>query len=314
MKREPLLIWLLLPIVVFVQVQYTPTPFPPVVNAHESVESVAEIVKLQNTMQQKGVSHTILHAIPKDLLYFAGEVSSLGEVEENNEALIRVLEAHPNEFSYFCTLDPLDPLRLDEAKACIQSGARGVKLYNGYSYAHVLPLDEARLTELYSYLEAENLPLMLPVNTEEYEAELRNLLTLHPDLTVICPHFCLSSKNLERVTSLLNDFPNLYVDTSFGHVDFVLDGFNTISERQTEYQDFFYEFQDRILFATDNVLTSYEEKTIEWMNQLYADYFALLTEEEFQAQLDGNSYQGLNLPYSIQRKVFYQNTTDLLLQ
>ncbi len=269
-----------------------------IVNAHESVESVADIVKLQATMAELGIEHTVLHGIPKDLLYFEGDAVDLSEVEENNEAIRQAVAEYPDQFSYFCTLDPNDPLRVDEVETCLEDGAMGVKLYNGYSYAHEVPLDDAKLNEFYTLLEEKDLLLMLPVNTSEYEDELRNVLTLHPDLTVICPHFCLSSKNLPRLTALMEEFPNLYTDTSFGHIDFAAEGFETIRANAEEYKTFLETFQDRVLFATDAVVTSYEDKTTEWLTDLYGDYITLFEED-------------LDLSDSIQRKIFYKNWMGL---
>lgn len=270
----------------------------PIVNVHESVESVAEIVKLQESMATMGITHMVLQAIPADLLYFEGDSVDLSDVDENNAALKAAVEEYPDQFSYFCSLDPNDPLRTDVLEDCIADGASGVKLYNGYSYAHQTPLDDAKLTEFYALLTEKDFPLMLPVNTAEYEAELRNVLTLNPDLTVICPHFCLSSKDLTRLTTLMTDFPNLYVDTSFGNEDFAKEGFETIRGNKEAYQTFFDTFQDRILFGTDAVVTSYEDKTVEWLNTLYGSYLTLFTNE-------------LDLSNSIQEKVFYENWNNL---
>lgn len=269
-----------------------------IVNVHESVESVAEIVKLQTTMAELGISHTVLQAIPKDLLYFEGEGVDLGDVEENNAALKAAVQEYPEQFSFFCTLDPNDPLRLEVLETCITDGAVGVKLYNGYSYAHQTPLDDAKLNELYAALQEKDLPLMLPVNTAQYEDQLRNVLTLYPDMTVICPHFCLASKDLTRLTALMTEYTKLYVDTSFGHIDFAQEGFETIRSNKEAYEEFFDTFQDRILFGTDAVVTSYEDKTVEWLNELYSDYIAVFTDD-------------LDLPTAIQKKIFYKNWMDL---
>lgn len=284
----------------------------PIVNAHESVESVAEIIKLQTTMSTLGMQKTVLHGIPKDLLYFEGEGIDLSDVDENNEAIKKAVQEFPEQFAYFCAIDPSDPLRNAAVEDCVADGAVGVKLYNGYSYAHQTAIDDAKLNDFYALLSEKGLLLMLPVNTSEYETELRNMLTLNTDLTVICPHFCLSSKDLIRLSALMTEFPNLYVDTSFGHIDFAKEGFRTISDNRDDYVDFFENFQDRILFGTDAVVTSYEEKTVEWLNALYGDYIAMLTESDVVLASDSErSLQGLDLPLSIQRKVFYQNWMDL---
>lgn len=285
---------------------------PMIVNAHESVESIAEIVKLQNTMETLGIEHTVLHGIPKDLLYFEGEGIDLSDAAENNAAIVKAVSEYPEQFSYFCTLDPNDPFRLDELEKCKEKGAIGVKLYNGYSYAHLTAIDDAKLNEFYAAVQESGLVLMLPVNTETYEAELRNVLTLYPEMKTICAHFCLASKDLNRLTKLMSDFPNLYVDTSFGNMEFALDGFQTISKNQNEFEDFFETFQDRILFATDAVLTSYEDKTLEWLNVLYKDYISILTEGNFNLESDASiSLQGLDLSQSIQKKIFNQNWKSL---
>lgn len=285
---------------------------PVIVNAHESVEGVAEIVKLQNTMEILGIERTVLHGIPKDLLYFEGEGIDLAGAEENNAAIVKAVAEYPDQFSYFCTLDPNDPLRLNELEDCVEDGAIGVKLYNGYSYAHITPIDDAKLNEFYAAVQGKGLILMLPVNTEAYEAELRNVLTLQPELKLICSHFCLSSKNLDRLTALMTDFPNLYIDTSFGNIEFALEGFQTLSENREEYRTFFESFQDRILFATDAVVTSYEDKTVEWLNALYGDYVSIFTENTFTLQSDSSvTLEGLDLSRSIQEKIFNQNWSSL---
>lgn len=296
--QVPLLIGLGVLIILGLVLAFTMRKPLAIVNVHESVESVADIVKLQATMADLGIEHTVLHGIPEDLLYFEGEAVDLGEVEENNAAIVQAVEEYPELFSYFCTLDPNDPLRNDVLETCVEDGAEGVKLYNGYTYAHETSLDDAKLNEFYTALVEKDMPLMLPVNTSEYEDELRNVLTLHPELTVICPHFCLSSKNLPRLTSLMSEFPNLYVDTSFGHMDFAQEGFDTIRSNSEEYKTFLETFQDRVLFGTDAVVTSYEDKTTEWLTALYEDYITLFEEE-------------LDLSSSVQRKIFYKNWMEL---
>ncbi len=254
-----------------------------------------------------GMTGVILQGIPEDLIDFGAEEADLSAVEENNAALKQVLEAYPEQFSYFCSIDPNDADRLRVLEECLKNGAIGVKLYNGYTYAHELSIDDAKLSDFYTTLADRQALLMLPVNTSYYESELRNVLTLNPDLTVICPHFCLSSKDLPRLGALMNDFPNLYIDTSFGSLDFVKEGFKTISENRENFQAFFDTYQDRILFGTDTVLTSYENKTMDWLAELYGDYMALLSEEEFDSELLQASYTGLELSQSILRKVFYKN-------
>ncbi len=313
MKTPQTLFLLLAPVLLAVQISLSEPHSAvaelsyPIVNVHESVESVAEIIKLQKVMGVLGMTNVILQGIPEDLIDFGSEEADLSAVEENNAELKQVFEAYPEQFSYFCSIDPNDADRLNVLEECLNNGAIGVKLYNGYTYAHELSIDDAKLSDFYSTLADRQALLMLPVNTSYYELELRNMLTLNPNLTVICPHFCLSSKDLTRLGALLSDFPNLYVDTSFGSLDFVKEGFETISENRENYKTFFNTYQDRILFGTDTVLTSYENKSMDWLTELYGDYLALFSEAEFDSELLQASYTGLELPQSILRKVFYKN-------
>ena len=108
------------------------------------------------------------------------------------------------------------------------------------------------------------------------------------------------------------------MDTSFGSTAFALDGFKTISENTEAYRTFFDKFQDRILFATDNVVTSYEDKDRDFLKNLYQDYIWMLSEGDFEANLledpsDGLTvYTGLDLSYTALQKVFWKNWADLL--
>ncbi|QQR54655.1 amidohydrolase family protein [Candidatus Peregrinibacteria bacterium] len=318
MSRNTPILWALALLVLVVQVALASPSLPPIVNVHESIEKMGDVVNLQNVMDELNIRTTVLHAIPEDLLYFSGEKVSLSKVLESNTLVEQIAKQAEESFEFFCTVDPNDVNRVQMLKDCLQEGAVGLKLYNGYTYSHVLPLDDPKLTELYAVLQEEKALLMLPVNAGEYKNELENVLTLYPNLEVICPHYCLSSKSLNRLTQLMTEYPNLYVDTSFGSTNFALEGFRTISENTEAYAEFFEKFQDRILFATDNIVTSYEDKDKDFLKDLYNDYIWILSAGEFESSLDktpedGNTlYKGLELPYTSLQKVFWKNWESLL--
>lgn len=320
MTRNNSFIWAGALFLLIIQVSLASPALPPIINVHESIEKMSDVANLQLVMNGLNIRTTVLHAIPEGFLYYKGDEVALSSVDSSNSLVEQIAAQTPgqNTFDFFCTLDPLDLNRTQTLQDCLDAGALGLKLYNGYSYSHVLPLDDSRLTELYAKLEDQNAMLMLPVNAGEYQAELENVLTLHPDLTVICPHYCLSSKSLNRLSDLLDAYPNLYVDTSFGSTDFAMEGFKTMSGNSEAYKEFFGKFQDRILFATDNVVTSYEDKDGAFLRNLYQDYIWMFSEDEFNSLLDDNVadgvtvYTGLNLPYATLQKVFWKNWTDLL--
>ena len=280
-----------------------------VVNIHESVEDDGDIAKLGATMADLGITHTVLHGIPTDLLHYEGqEQISYEGLDENHAFIVETAQEDPEHFSFFCAIDPSDLNRLGEVENCLEDGGVGVKIYTGYSYAHDRPLDDPKLLKVYDMLSERGGILMLPVNSSNYQEELESVLSSYPDMNVICPHYCLSSKDLSRVSGLLDAHPNLYVDTSFGHIEFATEGFTTISENNQEFRDFFTTYQDRILFGTDTVITGYEYKNRDWLGQLYHDYVAILTEESFESHVAPTlQLTGLGLSPALQKKVFWQN-------
>lgn len=307
---------LILPTVFVLQIWLTVQPaHKQIVNAHESIEQFDDVTKLQSAMSELGITTTLLHGIPMDLLRFKpGKSVDLANIGNNNEVIAEAALSYPGEFEFFCAIDPLDEKRAAVLEDCMEDGAKGVKMYNGYSYSHTIDLDDPSVIPFYSLLEAEDMILMLPVNTTLFQDQLENVLIDHPHLQLICSHYCLASQNLDRLDGLMDAYPNLWIDTSFGHLKFFEDGLITLTSHHEAFREFFIEHQDRILFATDNVITTYEDKNLEWVMNLTEDYIRMLSEDGiFPSSTDGGTlYRGLKLPYAVQQKVFWKNWEDLL--
>lgn len=284
-----------------------------IVNVHESIENFDQIGKLDKVMFWTGMDKVVLAAIPDEMLHYTGGVvSSYTKVDENEDALKDAVAVDPDRFSYFCTVDPNDFNALEKVETCMKEGAVGVKIYDGYKNYHVLALDNQTMLGIFSKIAENNGILLMPVSTTNFLREFENMLRLNPTLPVICSHYCLSSKDLARLTDLMSAFPNLYVDTSFGYIDYAEDGFETIGANKEAFRTFFNDYQDRILFATDNVITGFESKDRDWLIALYRDYISILTESEFESRSNpGVTYAGLDLPKSIQSKVFSGNWNEL---
>jgi len=304
----------IIPLILMIQVSLTTVPQPRIINVHESIEQLLDLAKLQYVMSGLNIQTTILHGIPLDFLYYDESAElDIGDVGENHEYLAEASSVYPDQFSFFCAIDPDSSERENILATCIEDGAIGVKFYVGYSYAHTFNVDDPDLQDFYEKLVENDMPLMLPINTYLYQAELENLLLTQPDLNVICSHFCLASKDLDRLDLMMSSYDNLYIDTSFGYLDYFIDGMLTITANHDDYAAFFKEHQDRILFGTDVVVTSYEDKSVEWLTKLYSDYINLMESDTFVSQIDaGNTYRGLNLPYAILSKVFWKNWDELL--
>ncbi|MBU0981545.1 amidohydrolase [Patescibacteria group bacterium] len=285
-----------------------------IVNIHESVEDDGDIAKLQVAMGDVGIDQTVLHGIPYDLLHYKGqELIRYSALDENHAFLKEVSDNDPEHFSFLCAVDPGDLNRMGEVQKCMDDGGLGVKIYDGYTYGHEYSLMDTKLTKVYDMVDELGGILMLPVNTSKYENELVEVLTTYPNIKIICPHYCLSSKNLPRLAELLDTYPNLYTDTSFGHQEFMLQGFETMTLHNEEFRNFFEKYQDRIMFGTDTVVTGYENKEREWLGNMYHDYLSMLSADTFTSKTDpSKEFKGLDLSPAIQKKVFWQNWHNLI--
>jgi predicted TIM-barrel fold metal-dependent hydrolase len=309
----PLAIIVLLALIIIIFTNRTPSQ---IVNAHESVETPTEGETLVSSMSKTGVDLMVLHGIPYELLHYDAESAiTYTNLDANNSYIYELSKKYPEKIAYFCGIDPADFEAIEKITACASQGSKGIKLYSGYSFFNDENIDSAEYQKIYEKLVELKLPLMMPVNTEKFAAQLENVLTVNPELVFICSHYCLSSKDLNIIDGLMSKYPNLYVDTSFGHLKYAQEGFKTISDNHENFEKFFKKYDDRILFATDNVITSYEEKDEEWILKLNEDYISILADGKFESESNPNPgvmFDGLNLPNSILKKVFWNNWQALL--
>lgn len=127
------------------------------------------------------------------------------------------------------------------------------------------------------------------------------VIARHTNTTFVCAHLAESSENLERVTRLLSDHPNVFVDISARASE--------LGRQPYSARAFFLRFADRILFGTDLL----PEK------RMYRLYFRFLeTADEYfeypsHASRQGRwNIYGLSLPDDVLRKVYRENALRLL--
>jgi predicted TIM-barrel fold metal-dependent hydrolase len=277
-----------------------------IVNVHEVIQSSHEAEKLYDAMRNSNIMTTVLVGTPNEVIYYDGEVGFTG-YEENNDEILAIQTSNPERFLAFCTIDPSDLDHLQVAKDCVEAGARGFKLYSGHSFFHEKSLADASMYEFYQYIDDSNLPLIFHVNTSKYQEEFEDVLTLYPNMKVLCPHFCLSSRNLQRLSYLFDTYPNLRTDISFGDETYLLEGVARISEDTETYREFINKYSDRFFYGTDAVVTDYEGKGEEWLTNLYQIYRDLLEEESYTVFLDDQEYRGLHLNYGVLEQIYETN-------
>lgn len=84
------------------------------------------------------------------------------------------------------------------------------------------------------------------VNNEDQYRQILAVLKKHPGLKILFPHFFFLSKELERLSSILDRYQNVYIDITPG-----IELYYNLSAQQPKAIDFFEKYQDRICFGTD---------------------------------------------------------------
>lgn len=255
-----------------------------IIDAHEHIESIQKAESLLAANEIAGIGKTVLLASPSETLTLNGRQSFTG-YRENFDEIMRIVDQYPKNFIPFCTVNPLDTDALDYVRDCHAKGAVGLKLYNGHSYYYNIfnmPLDAPQMEPIYAYAEANKMPIIYHINITTYGDELSRVLSAHPNLVVSVPHFMVSSINLDLVEQMLDRFPNLYTDVSFGSPEFLAAGLRRISHNPSKYAAFVNKYFERILFGADMVVTDAEYKDQAFMEYSLQCYRDMLEQRRFQ--------------------------------
>jgi uncharacterized protein len=137
-----------------------------------------------------------------------------------------------------------------------------------------------------------------PVPWQQLIDEQHRLFKKHPGTTFIAAHFGWYPNDLGKLSQLMNEIPNMYVE--FGAV------IAELGRQPKTARKFFEQYQDRILFGKDS-----------WVPEEYATYFRVLeTEDEyFPYHKKYHAFwrmYGMGLPDAILRKVYYKNALKVI--
>lgn len=254
-----------------------------IIDTHEHIESMAKAAELRLAMSELGISKTVLIPSPIETITLNGN-SSFTEYQQNIDEILKIAKAYPDDFIPFCTISPQDSNAVEIFQDCVERGGQGLKLYNGHSFfypAFQITLDSIRMKPIYAYAQRNSLPVLYHVNIANYGEELKKVLDEFPELVVSIPHYMVSSIELQNVEALLDEYPNLYTDISFGFEQFMAAGFRRISRNIKKYEAFFDKYSDRILFGADMVLTEIEKKDQDYMEEILNCYRDLLEKRSF---------------------------------
>jgi predicted TIM-barrel fold metal-dependent hydrolase len=155
--------------------------------------------------------------------------------------------------------------------------------------------------------------------------EFEAVIAKHPKMNLMVPHYGVTFWNpkgpaLEELKKVLREHKNIFIDTSLGTREILINGMAAIEPALDDYRAFFNEFQDQIVWGTDSVITGNPEKTTGWFSKVLWATRDQLEKDVFTTELAAGyskywqkgrdaegRYLGLNLPPAILQKVYVDN-------
>ncbi|MCP4974816.1 MAG: amidohydrolase family protein [Maribacter sp.] len=220
----------------------------------------------------------------------------------------------------------------------IKNGAKGLKIYKslGLRYKDTdgnrLTIDDPRLDPIWAKCAEMGVPVLIhaadpksfwdamdgnnerwlelkthsrrkrsetnPAPWEQIIQEQHNVFKRHPNTKFINAHMGWYANNLQKLGSLMDAMPNMYVGIAAVIAE--------LGRQPKNAQAFFVKYQDRILFGKDS-----------WKPNEFATYFRVLeTDDEYFPYYKKYhafwSMYGLNLPDEVLKKVYYKNALNLI--
>lgn len=288
------------------------------------MESAYVAEQLLGAMDLAGYASAILMGSSKFTITLRPE-DGFTHFHGNNRDLLKARRLHPDRFEVWPTLDPLEPDNCRLLESYISEGATGLKLYVGHAFNHgtpprylfhTTPIDSDQLHPVYEFCEKHQVPICLHVNTTDnapgFREEFERVLMSYPALRVLAPHWMLASGRLAYLQGVLERFPNVWTDVSFGQDSFLEAGLRRISKAAEIVSNLVRVFPTRLLCGSDIVCTAAQYKTKYWMADRMLAYRYMLEEEVYACPITGERRYGLGLTDDVLTCVLRANAEHLL--
>jgi hypothetical protein len=147
---------------------------------------------------------------------------------------------------------------------------------------------------------------------EQHYRQLEAFLARNRRLTVVCAHLGGDPEHLNRVSRLLDTYPNLYLDTAA--TKWMT---RELSRKPKDSRDFFVRYANRILFGTDNYVlpeTDLRHYSLRYfVHRTFWETDAVFTSPIQDSDADGPvRLTGLNLPADVLGQLYIENFRSLL--
>lgn len=234
---------------------------------------------------------------------------------------------------------------------CMKSGASGIKIWKNMgmvlkdSAGRYVMVDDPGFDSIFNYLEANHILVIghigeprncwlpekeMTVDNDRryylehpeyymymhpeapsYEDQIGardNLLKKHPDLSFIGAHLASIEWSVDELAKRLDRFPKMTVDLAgrIGNVQH-----QSLADRE-KVRNFMIDYQDRILYATDNIVTEKDTNYVLKMSELqgiWMDHWIYLATDSSMVvpNLGGQKVKGLQLPREVIDKIYHKN-------
>ena len=294
-----------------------------ITNAHEHVLGGKHLERYLSAARRLGIRRTVFVASP--VLTLRGKGSKTEGMDTNLNEIMEMALAHPGEIVAFAAVsqDQAEPRAALEA--AVGRGARGLKLYSGHSKFHTRPLDDPKMEAVYAFAAERHLPVLWHVRLSKFGPEFERVLGAHPDLKVVLAHYGLafwnpSQQRLDALRRLLQSYPNLMIDTSFGSRRTLAGGLAQLSKHHEAVRQLLLDYPDRFVWGTDAVVTGHAEKSEEWFEatiranrealerETYYTPFAARWSRYWRKGMPASGVlHGLALPDAVLQKIYRDN-------
>ena len=208
----------------------------------------------------------------------------------------------------------IDDPRFDPILDFVESEGKTFVNHNGEPKNCWLPLDEMTVKGDFNYF--TNHPQYHMYLYPEYpsydtlNAARDRMLEKHPNLRYVGCHLGSLEWNVDELAKTLDRFPNMTVDMAERIVHFK-------AQERDKVRDFFIKYQDRLLYGTDIgfKINGSDGASKEWIqgvmeNIWLSDWEYFTTDKMLVQNQKLKNYQGLKLPKSVLKKIYYENAME----
>lgn len=299
----------------------TSTTNTDVVDAHIHLLENGE-ARLLEILQRNHVTEAVIMPLPENSDYLG--------LDKANRYVLNVAAKHKSKLIPFVMISPRSQNPANDLKKYLQIGARGVKLLSGhhayYTQSGEQPLDTPGIRKMLDVCDKHKIPVIWHVNDHLYRAGFLRVLKDFPTVKFLNPHFAgylTYAPNI--VADLLETYPNLYIDISFGgDPAYIRRSLEDVSLKNRAWRRLLEKHPEKFIFGSDLVVTkdmakSHADMTYQLFhdliskNRLNFDFFPSVGYSSlFEHSHHRQDLRGLELAPGPAKRIFRENARRFL--